>query len=375
MSVVGTAPSVTEACAGSICSETLRDLRPVDCDLHPAPPTTAQLLPYLDTHWREAMLSRGIDGLELSAYPPKAPLSARPDWRSGGTRPAADVATMRTQALDPWNSRIGILNCLHGSIAMYGEDMGAALARAVNDWIATEWLDQEPRLRASVTVCMRDPVQAAAEIARRAEDPRFVQVLLLVSGDMPLGRRPFWPIYEAAQRHAMPVGIHAGSTYHHAATPVGWPSYLVEDYVAQAPAFQHQLLSLVAEGVFTKFPDLRVVLLESGFTWLGPFLWRANKSWRGLRTEVPWVDRAPADIIRDHVRLTLQPVDAPPEPAALGRAIAHMGSDDMLLFSTDYPHWQFDDLPLPAGLPARLLAGIARDNALAFYPRLKETSR
>jgi hypothetical protein len=366
---------VTEAHAEAICSETLRDLRPVDCDLHPAPPTTEQLLPYLDTHWRDAMVSRGIDGLELSAYPPRAPLSARPDWRSDGARPAADVATLGRQALDPWNSRLGILNCLHGSIAMYGEDMGAALARAVNDWIAAEWLDREQRLRASITVCMRDPVQAAAEIERRADDPRFMQVLLLASGDMPLGRRPFWPIYEAAQRHGMPIGIHAGSTYHQAATPVGWPSYLVEDYVAQAPAFQNQLLSLIAEGVFTKFPDLRVVLLESGFTWLGPFMWRANKTWRGLRTEVPWVDRAPADIIRDHVRLTLQPVDAPPETAALGRAIAHMGSDDMLLFSTDYPHWQFDESPLPAGLPERLLAGIARDNALAFYPRLKETER
>ena len=356
----------------AIHPDVLRALRPIDCDLHPAPPAMRQLLPYLDTHWREAMVTRGIDGLDLAAYPPGAPLSARPDWREGTTRPAADVTAMRAQALDPWNTRIGILNCLHGAIAMYGEDMGAALARAVNDWLAAEWLDREPRLRASVTVCMRDPVQAAAEIERRASDRRFVQVLLLVSGDMPLGRRPFWPIYEAAQRHGMTVGIHAGSTYHHAATPVGWPSYYVEDYVAQAPAMQNQLLSLIAEGVFTKFPDLRVVLLESGWTWLAPFLWRANKTWRGLRSEVPWVDRAPADTVRDRVRLSIQPTDAPPEPAQPARAIEQMGADDLLLFSTDYPHWQFDAVPLPPGLPERLLPGIACDNALGFYPRLKE---
>jgi predicted TIM-barrel fold metal-dependent hydrolase len=273
--------------------ERLRALRPIDCDLHPAPPTMQQLLPFLEPHWRESMVSRGIGDLDLAAYPPGAPLSARPDWRIGADRPAATVEALRAQALDPFNSRIGILNCLHGSIAMYGDDMGAALARAVNDWLVAEWLDREPRLRASVTVCMRDPVQAAEEIERRAADPRFVQVLLMVSGDMPLGRRPFWPIYEAAQRHGMAVGIHAGSIYHNAATPIGWPSYYVEDYVSQAPAFQSALLSLITEGVFNKFAELRVALLESGVTWLAPFLWRANKEWRGLRTEIPWVDRAP----------------------------------------------------------------------------------
>ena len=351
----------------------LRALRPIDCDLHPAPPTMKQLLPFLDVHWRESMVSRGIGDLDLAAYPPGAPLSARPDWRAGTARPAATAEAMRMQALDPFGTRIGILNCLHGSIAIYGDDMGAALARAVNDWLVAEWLEREPRLRASVTVCMRDPVQAAEEIDRRAADPRFVQVLLMVSGDMPLGRRPFWPIYAAAQRHGMAVGIHAGSIYHNAATPVGWPSYFVEDYVSQAAGFQSCLLSLISEGVFNRFPDLRVALLESGFTWLAPFLWRANKEWRGLRTEIPWVDRSPADIVRDQVRLTLQPVDAPPDPRDLADTIEQIGADDMLLFSTDYPHWQFDADPLPAGLPERWLRGIACDNALAFYPRLKET--
>ena len=91
----------------------------------------------------------------------------------------------------------------------------------------------------------------------------------------------------------------------------GWPAHRVEDYVAQSTAFESQLLSFLAEGVFQKFPALRLVLLESGFTWLPNLLWRTSKTWRGVRPEVPWIDRAPAEIIREHVRVTLQPVDAP----------------------------------------------------------------
>jgi predicted TIM-barrel fold metal-dependent hydrolase len=46
-------------------------------------------------------------------------------------------------------------------------------------------------------------------------------------------------------------------------------------------------------------------------------------------------------------------------------------SDDMLLFATDFPHWQFDgDAMLPAGLAPELKRKILIDNALATYPRL-----
>ncbi len=55
--------------------------------------------------------------------------------------------------------------------------------------------------------------------------------------------------------------------------------------------------------------------------------------------------------MRERVRLTLQPFDGPPEPATITRFMEHMGSDELLLFSTDYPHWQFEGTAaIPEGL-------------------------
>jgi hypothetical protein len=38
--------------------------------------------------------------------------------------------------------------------------------------------------------------------------------------------------------------------------PLFFPEFYVEEYVNVAQAFQSQLVSLVSEGVFAKFPDL-----------------------------------------------------------------------------------------------------------------------
>jgi hypothetical protein len=348
----------------------------IDCDLHPAMPSVAALLPYLDEYWRDQLVNRHIDKYSfiLTSYPPHAPLSARPDWRQASGLPAGDLDAIRRQALDPFGSRYAICNVLHGALALFNEDMAAALCAAVNDWTAKELLDREPRLRASILLPAHNPALAVKEIERVAPDRRFVQVLLLAMGEMLLGRRLYWPIHAAAERHGLAVGIHAGSTYHHAPMPSGWPAHRVEDYVAQSTAFESQLLSFLAEGVFQKFPALKLVLIESGITWLPTLLWRTNKTWRGVRPEVPWIDRPPAEIVRAHVRLTLQPVDVPrDDPQRLARVLEHVGSDRMLLFATDYPHWQFDgEDVLPDGLSDETVRRLTIDNPLETYPRLRE---
>ncbi len=347
---------------------------PIDCDLHPTVPALSALMPYLDDLWREAASRRGFDEMVPISYPTTNPLTARADWRDAKGKGATTQERLAAEALDPFRTHLAILNCLYGAPVLFSDDLAVAFCRALNDWVAHDWLDRDSRLRASIVVPMHTAERAVDEIERRAPDRRFVQVLLLVSGEVPLGRRQNWPIFAAAERHGLPVGIHAGSSYRHPVTPIGWPSTQVEDYVNQAPAFASQLTSLIAEGVFAKFPKLTVVLLESGISWLPAHLWRLTKFWKGLRSEIPWVNDPPTQIVRERVRLTLQPLDAPPEPSQVMRLMDHLGSDEMLLFSTDYPHWQFEGVAaLPEGLEPGLARKIMVDNPLRTYVRLKET--
>src|SRR5262249_5846516 len=110
-----------------------------------------------------------------------------------------------------------------------------------------------------------------------------------------------------------------------------WPSHLIEDLSTQSQAFQSQVMSLVLEGAFHRLPSLKVVLIGSGVTWLPSLCWRLDKNWKGIRREVPWVERPPSEIIRSSVRLRVRPSAAP--PAAFAGVPAQLASDSMLLSS------------------------------------------
>src|SRR3954467_6645365 len=107
--------------------------RPIDCDLHPAVPGLAVLMPYLDEMWRETVLRRGIDELNTISYPSNSPLTARADYRDERGKPATTAERLGREALDRFGTQFAICNCLYGVQATFSEDLGAAMARALND--------------------------------------------------------------------------------------------------------------------------------------------------------------------------------------------------------------------------------------------------
>src|SRR5260370_28838964 len=119
----------------------------IDCDIHPAVPAMDALLPYLGGHWRDSVVQRGVHELNSIAYPLHAPLSARPDWRSGKARPGSDLDALRSQALSRFGTSIAICNCLYGVHLLFSEDQAAAFPQALHDWIGLDWPGSRPPTR------------------------------------------------------------------------------------------------------------------------------------------------------------------------------------------------------------------------------------
>lgn len=349
-------------------------LRVVDCDIHPAMTSWNEVRPFLEKRWMDHLATFGSHlrhGLsEALSHPRMSPDAARVDaYPAEGGPPGSSLDLMRSQHLDANGIETGVLVPLRWNPGSQRNlDLGAALCAAMNCWQAENWVSREPRLRASILVPQEDTVASVREIEARAGDPRFVQVLLLPRTDEPLGRRRYWPIYEAAARNNIPVAIHVGGTGGHPSTGGGWPSYYMEEHHAVSGTMQAVVISFVLEGVFERFPTLRVVIMEGGLGWIPSLSGRLDKHWARLRDEVPHLKRKPSDYIKQHFWFTTQPMEEPERPAHLEALFDQIGWD-RILFSSDYPHWDFDDpryafkMPLSDARRQQVLF----DNARTFY--------
>jgi predicted TIM-barrel fold metal-dependent hydrolase len=107
------------------------------------------------------------------------------------------------------------------------EQRSISRTAAYNMNLAVRWLDKSPRFRGSIIINHSDPEAAVREIERCSADTRFVQVLMGAGSNRLFGQRFYHPIYEAAERHGLPVAIHPGTEGAGTAdtpTPAGRPT-------------------------------------------------------------------------------------------------------------------------------------------------------
>lgn len=342
----------------------------VDCDIHPLldPKRIAHFLPQ---PWKRRWESgnRGSGG--LGYWNPNG-VSRRDAVLPDGRRIESDPKALAEHHFDRYGIGFGVLNMASFSHAVSPEgDYGSAICSAINDVFVDDWLPVDPRFRASLVVSPVDPELAVKEIHRLGDHPGLVQVLMPAATQLPLGKKLYHPIYQAAMEHHLPIAIHPG--YEGAGvsvlpTAAGQPGGYFEWHTALASFYHAQLLSLVAEGVFQRFPSLKVVLIEGGIAWLPPLLWRADKNWTALRSTVPWLDRPPSEVVYEHVRLTTQPVEEPENREHFRQMMRMFPAEKMLMFSSDFPHWDGDVPDFTAGtFPPELRQRVMGETARELY--------
>lgn len=348
----------------------------IDCDIHYEPVSIVRdLAPRMAPEWRR-YLQDGFSG-NITPYAHMAGFQ-RDDIKpeEGHDRASMSMKRLKETHLDVWNIEYGIL--LGGRILglaylpQYG--LATALAAAHNDFTVDTWVaDGDSRKKASICVAPQDPKAAAREIDRMAEHENMVQVVLTTRSPSGIqwGDEKYYPIWEAAQRNDLPIAFHLLISAGDVTPPMtnGWPRSYMEVQATYPLAAQSELVSIVCRGVFDAFPDLRIVFVENGFEWAPALMWRLDEKWRELRAEVPWLKRTPGDYIRDHVRFTTQPISLPENRAHMVQMIDMMGSEKMIMFSSDWPHWDFDSpaKALPSGLGKDLKQRILSENARDFY--------
>jgi predicted TIM-barrel fold metal-dependent hydrolase len=351
-------------------------LEVIDCDVHPVLKNgLATVYPYMPRPWQERFVRKraSIEAANNVPIRYRHPNGAvvREDARSpDGGIAGSDPHFLIKDLIETHGISAVLLNCLQtGALCtiLAGAEESIVLASAFNNFFTEEWLPVDPRLRFAPTVPVQDPSAAAAEIRRIGGHPQIVAVSLPLINVL-IGNRYYWPIYAAAEEMDLPIFIHVTGTesVYHGAPIIGagiCDSY-IERYLAAPQVAESNLNSLILSGTLEKFSRLKFMFSEYGFLWVLPLLWRMDRAWRGIRREVPWVRKSPIDYVHERCVFTTQPIDEPDDPHHLEQLISLLG-EDVLCFSTDYPHWD-NDMP-DATLPflskearARVFAGNAR---------------
>ncbi|TNJ62804.1 amidohydrolase [Paenibacillus hemerocallicola] len=347
----------------------------IDCDLHLAPLRGGYnaLKPYLPRFYREQVETWGARVPGQNAMYNNGGINGS---MQGRKVPPGDEAVMldflRADLLDKYNIEHGIITGMdYGINTTPDTEYAAAICSACNDYTIEHILDKEPRFKASIMIPKQDPVKSAREIDRVGSHPGYVQVIVSNGADKPYGHRHYYPIYEACVRHNMPFGIHVsmeGIGINPPPTGAGYVSHYAEYRLARAGIMMTHLASFIYEGVFELFPTLKVVMIEAGTLWIAPAIWRMDEDWKALRHHTPWVKKRPSEYYREHVRVTSQPIEMPHKKDMFLPMLEAIHADECLMFSSDYPHWDFDS-PVQAfpKLPDELRERIFYQNAAELY--------
>ena len=344
----------------------------IDTDVHQELKSLKDLAPYLNAHWRRYLTHEGGfwagQGFENQYALPVS--LAREEWFLEDGSRGTDPVVMARHLFEEEGVSVGILfGNFHISRNEHDYEFMIALARAYNDWQIEQWLERDSRLRGSVIVIAHDPEEAAREIDRVAKHRQIVQVALPTVTNRQYGDPFYRPIFEAAVRNGLAVALHHSL---HTNTVLGSPRYYIEWHTTAAPhANQCQLISLICNGTFDRYPELKVVLLETGVAWVPWLMWRLDQQYRELRSNVPWVKRMPSEHMRDSVRVATQPMTEV-TPSQFVELVQMADTERMYVFATDYPHYDADSAKavLPGTLPEELRQRIRYRNALETYPRL-----
>ncbi|MCZ6636031.1 MAG: amidohydrolase family protein [bacterium] len=353
----------------------------IDSDIHHRVKKVDDLFPYLPRHYIEHIQDFGsmMPGLGQTNVPrgSRRELWEHPKAKEGDHHPSEVVEVAIEEHLDKYGIDIGVLTGGPYSAAVHvNPDYAAAYCSAFNDFTYDHWISKDSRFRGSIHLAPQDPSLAVKEIERLGDRPEFVQAMMPAGARFPYGNRHYHPIYEACERYGLPMAVHFGAEGAGIANPptaAGYPTYYLEMRMARPQVAMAHTVSLICEGVFEKFPNFQFLFVEHDTFFVPGLMWYMDADWKAVRDYTPWVKRLPSEYLREHIRYGTQPMPQTPKKEQYTAMLEWMYADEILVYASDYPHWDWDEpRAVIAGMDDRLKDRVLFETAKELYGRRLE---
>jgi uncharacterized protein len=214
------------------------------------------------------------------------------------------------------------------------------LSRAYNGWLADCLLAKESRLRSMLYLPFNDPDACVRTIEEFGDRKGVIGFMVTSARNKPVHDNVYMRIYAMLQERGLPLSFHGNYNW-------GDISFSTMNRFISVHSLGFvfynmvHMVNWIMNGIPERFPKLKVMWIESGLAWLPFMIQRLDNEYKMRTSEAPALKKLPGDYIRD-MFFSSQPMEKPDDLRDLETTFRMINAETQLMYSSDYPHWDFD---------------------------------
>ena len=220
------------------------------------------------------------------------------------------------------------------------KEMEVDLCWAYNRWLTEKVLpESDGRFYSMLPLPFTDPDESLRQIETFGHRKGVTGFMVTTVRTLPVHDNAYMKVYRAMEERGLALSFHSGPNWQE---PVFKSCNRFISVHALGFSFYNILhcTNWVINGLGERFPKLAVIWTESGLAWIPFLMQRLDHEYMLRSSECPVLKKKPSDYMRD-MYYSSQPMEIQ-DMKALECTFRMMNAETQLLYSSDYPHWDFD---------------------------------
>jgi uncharacterized protein len=227
-------------------------------------------------------------------------------------------------------------------------DIVTAMTFAYNRWFTRTILPGEKRVRTLLSLPFHDADASMKTIQEFGETPGVVGFMITSQRHTGVHRNVYMRVYKELEERGLPLAFHAGPSWGDSMTTT-MNRFLSVHSMSFVTCNMTHMTNWIVNGLPERFPKLKLIWIESGLAWVPFMMQRLDHEYLMRQSDAPLLKRLPSEYIAE-MYFTSQPLEVT-MPHMLEATFKAVRAETQLMYSSDWPHWDFDVPARIAGLP------------------------
>jgi predicted TIM-barrel fold metal-dependent hydrolase len=219
-------------------------------------------------------------------------------------------------------------------------EVETAMCQAYNRWLCERILAEEPRILSMLYLPFNDPEAAYRTVKEFGDRKGVIGFMVTSPRYKPVHDNAYMKTYALLEEMGKPISFHAAYNWNDQA--LSMTNRFIGVHALGFMWFNMvHMTNWVVNGLPERFPRLKVLWIESGLTWAYCLMQRLDHSFLMRTSDCPSLKRKPSEYMRE-MYYSSQPMEVPDDLSILEATFKMIKADTQLVWSSDYPHWDFD---------------------------------